>query len=133
LATINPDGTPHLTGVGTVWQDGMFWFESGDTTRKSRNVARDPRCTVSISVHEFDLVVDGEVEKVLEPATVARMASLWAAEGWPCRVDETGIALTADYSAQSAGPPPWYVYRITPRQATVIETIKPGRATRWTF
>ncbi len=26
--------------------------------------------------------------------------------GWPARVDETGLALTAEYSAPSAGPPP---------------------------
>jgi Pyridoxamine 5'-phosphate oxidase len=133
LATINADGTPHLTGVGTVWADGVFWFETGDHTRKARNIARDPRCTVSISVREFDLVVDGEAEKVIDSATVARMARLWAAEGWPCRVDDAGVALTADYSAQSAGPPPWYVYRMTPRRVTAIETVEPGRATRWTL
>lgn len=133
LATINPDGTPHLTGVGTVWVDGLFWFETGDGTRKGRNIARDPRCSVSISVREFDLVVEGEAEKVIDPATVAKMARLWAREGWPCEVDETGVALTAAYSAQSAGPPPWFVYRITPRQATAVETVAPGRATRWTF
>ena len=133
LATINPDGGPHLTAVGTVWADGTFWFETGDRTRKARNIARDPRCTVTVAVHEFDLVVDGYAEKVIDPAKVATMASLWAAEGWPCRVDETGIALTADYSAQSAGPPPWYVYRVNPRLATAIETVEPGRATRWSF
>src|SRR5581483_11304529 len=69
LATINPDGAPHLTGVGTVWVDGVFWFETGDGTRKARNIARDPRCTLSISLHEFDLIVDGEAEKVVHPTT----------------------------------------------------------------
>jgi len=133
LATVNPDGTPHLAGVGTVWADGAFWFETGDHTRKARNITRDRRCALSIAVHEFDLVVEGDADKVGDPETVARMASLWAAGGWPCRVDESGVALNADYSAQSAGPPPWYVYRITPRRATAIETIEPGRATRWTF
>ena len=132
LATINPDGAPHLTGLGMIWVDGAFWFETGDATRKAKNIARDPRCTVSVSLREFDLIVEGEAEKVTDPATVAKLAALWA-EDWPCRVDESGVALTADYSAQSAGPPPWYVYRVTPRRATAIETIEPGRATRWTF
>jgi hypothetical protein len=62
--------------------------------------------------------------------TVAVMAERWAAEGWPCRVDETGRALTADYSAPSAGPPPWFVYRITPRSATALAILEPGGATR---
>jgi hypothetical protein len=61
------------------------------------------------------------------------MAERWAAGGWPCRVDESGRALTAEYSAPSAGSPPWYVYRITPRSATALSTIEPGGATRWRF
>src|ERR1700758_3791032 len=56
LATINRDGSPHLTGVGALWVDGSFWFETGPRTRKGRNLARDPRCTLSVSTHEFDLV-----------------------------------------------------------------------------
>jgi len=133
LATIDPDGSPHLTAVGALWVEGSWWFETGDGTRKARNLARDPRCTMTVSVHEFDLTVDGAAEKVTDPATVAAMAERWADGGWPCRVDESGVALTADYSAQSAGPPPWYVYRITPRRATAVETVEPGRATRWDF
>lgn len=133
LATINPDGAPHVTGVGAIWVDGAFWFETGERTRKGRNLARDPRCTLSLATHEFDLVVDGDAARVADPATVAAMAQRWAAEGWPCRVDESGRALTAEYSAPSAGPPPWRVYRITPRRATALETVEPGGATRWDF
>jgi hypothetical protein len=48
-------------------------------------------------------------------------------------VDETGRALTADYSAPSAGPPPWFVYRITPRSAIALAILEPGGATRWRF
>jgi PPOX class probable F420-dependent enzyme len=133
LATINPDGSPHVTGVGALWTDGAFWFETGEHTRKGRNLARDPRCTLSVAAHDFDLVVDGEASSVTDPATVAKMAERWAAEGWPCRVDETGQALTADFSAPSAGPPPWFVYRLVPHRATALETIEPGGATRWDF
>jgi hypothetical protein len=133
LTTLNPDGSSHVTGIGGLWADGAFWFETGAATRKGRNVARDPRCALSIAVTEFDLVVEGEAVKVDDRAVVAQMARRWSQEGWPVRVDETGVALTAEYSAQSAGPPPWYVYRIRPRTATAVETVAPGRATRWRF
>ena len=113
LATINPDGSPHVTGIGAVWVDGAFWFETGMQTRKGRNLDRDPRCTLSVAAHDFDLVVEGEARRVTDPPTVAAMAERWAAEGWPARVDDTGTALTAEFSAPSAGPPPWHVYRIT--------------------
>jgi len=133
LATIDADGSPHVTGIGAIWVDDGFWFETGERTRKARNIARDPRCTLSIATREFDLVVEGEAIKITDPPIVAAMAERWATEGWPCRVDETGQALTADYSAPSAGPPPWFVYRIEPRAATALAIIEPGGATRWTF
>jgi hypothetical protein len=133
LATINPDGSPHVTAVGSLWLDGAFWFETGVRSRKGRNLARDPRCTLSVATSEFDLVVEGEADKVTDRATVAAMAARWAAGGWPAEPDETGEALTAPFSAPSAGPPPWHVYRLTPRRATALSTVEPGGATRWTF
>ena len=133
LATINPDGSPHVTGMGALWVDDAFWFETGEHTRKGRNLARDPRCTLSVATREFDLVVEGDALMVTDPPVVAAMAERWAADGWPCRVDESGRALTADFSAPSAGPPPWHVYRITPREATALATVEPGGATRWRF
>jgi PPOX class probable F420-dependent enzyme len=133
LATINPDGSPHLTGIGALWSHGSFWFETGRQSRKGRNLAHDPRCTLSVATREFDLVVEGRAEVVTEPATVAEMAARWAAAGWPARVDDSGVALTAEFSAPSAGPPPWFVYRITPVAATALETVEPGGATRWSF
>src|ERR1700736_6734288 len=133
LATINQDGTPHVTGIGALWVEGTFWFETGDGTRKAKNLARDPRCTLSVSTDDFDLVVEGEARKVTDPPTVAAMAARWAAGGWPARVDSTGRALTAEFSAPSAGPPPWFVYRVTPVAATALGTVEPGGATRWHF
>jgi len=133
LATINPDGSPHVTGIGASWVDGHHWFETGKDSRKGRNLARDPRCALSVATHEFDLVVEGEAALVTDAAIVADLAMRWAGEGWPCRVDETGLALTAAYSAPSAGPPPWHVYRLTPHTATAVSTVEPGGATRWRF
>jgi len=133
LATINADGSPHVTGIGALWAEGCFWFETGKKSRKGRNLARDPRCTLSTAAQEFDLVVTGEATLVTDPATVAGLAERWAAAGWPARADDTGLALTAEYSAPSAGPPPWHVYRLTPRTATAVGTVGLGGATRWRF
>ncbi len=38
-----------------------------------------------------------------------------------------------DFSAPSAGPSPWHVYRIAAHRVTALATIEPGGATRWTF
>lgn len=133
LATINADGSPHITGIGALWYDGCMWFETGKITRKGRNLARDPRCSLGVATDTFDLVVDGDAHQITDPKIVTELASRWAAEGWPCRVDETGHALTADFSAPSAGPPPWFVYRLKARTATALGTVEPGGATRWRF
>jgi PPOX class probable F420-dependent enzyme len=133
LATIYADGSPHVTGIGALWVDGAFWFETGADSRKGRNLARDPRCTLSLSTDEFDLVVEGTAQLVTDPDTVAARAREWADEGWPATVDESGTAVTAPYSAPSAGPPPWHVYCITVRKATALGIVEPGGATRWTF
>jgi nitroimidazol reductase NimA-like FMN-containing flavoprotein (pyridoxamine 5'-phosphate oxidase superfamily) len=131
LATIDDDGRPHVTGIGAVWHEGSFWFETGASTRKGRNVARDPRCTLSVAADRFDLVVEGEAEHITDPAKVAELAAIWAVD-WPCTVDESGTALTAEFSAPSAGKPPWQVYRINATSAMVLQ-IDPAGAARFTF
>lgn len=40
LATINEEGSPHLTAVGAIWLDGAFWFQTGAGIRKG---ATSPR------------------------------------------------------------------------------------------
>src|SRR3954468_333406 len=75
LATIDADGRPHLTGVGALWHDGSFWFETGESTRKGRNLARDPRCSLSIALDDYDLVVEGIAQPIRDPEVVADMAA----------------------------------------------------------
>ena len=133
LATIDADGRPHVTGIGALWTEGAFWFETGRGTRKGRNLDRDPRCTLSLATHEFDLVVEGTATVVDDPAVVAARAAEWAAGGWPCEVDASGTELTAPFSAPSAGPPPWAVYRMRIASATALATVEPGGAQRWRF
>lgn len=133
LATINPDGTPHLTGVGASWVDGAFYVVTGDTSRKGHNLTRERRCSLGVAAPGFDLTVDCEAHLVTDPAVVADIAARARAHGWPAEVDESGTALTAPFSAPSAGPPPWSVYRLTPRRAVGLKTVEPGGATRWDF
>jgi len=133
LTTINADGSPHVNGVGARWDDGAYWIVSGRTARKGRNLERDPRCAVSLSTKGYDVVVEGTAELVTDPDLVSAAAGRYAAGGWPCEVDESGTALTAAYSAPSAGPPPWHLYRVTPAQATALQIYDPGGATSWSF
>jgi hypothetical protein len=133
LTTIDPDGSPHSTAVGAIWMDGTFWFQTGKVTRKAKNLARDARCSVSVSIHDNDLVFNGVAEVVTDRDDIARAAERWAGHGWPCEVDESGTGLTAPFNAPALGPPPWTVYRIELRSATSCSNVEPGGTTRWTF
>jgi PPOX class probable F420-dependent enzyme len=133
LATINEDGSPHVTPVGAIWLDGAFWFQTGDGTKKSRNVRRDPRCSVSLSILDADVVVEGEASLVTDPDAIARAAQAWHDGGWPAEPDATGTGITAPFNAPAQGPPPWHVYRIEPRSATVTLGVEPGGLTRFVF
>lgn len=133
LTTLNEDGSPHVTAVGALWLDGSFWFQTGSGTRKSRNIARDPRCSVAVSTRNADVVVEGNASPATDRATLGRLTRAWADQGWPAEVDESGSGITAPFNAPSQGPPPWYVYRITPRSVTVVLGTEPGGLTRFTF
>ena len=133
LATVNQDGSPHVTAVGALWLDGSFWFQTGTGTRKARNVARDPRCSIAVSIRDADVVIEGDAVRVTEAGAVARIAKAWSDSGWPAEPDESGSGITAPFNAPSQGPPPWNVFRIEPASATVVLATEPGGLTRFRF
>ncbi|MFD0205428.1 MULTISPECIES: pyridoxamine 5'-phosphate oxidase family protein [Saccharothrix] len=131
VATVRPDGRPHSAGVGAIWVDDALYFTSGPGTRKSRNLAVNPACSISVRLRGIDLVLEGEAHRTTEPAVLERVASVYRQGGWPATVQDD--ALTAPYSAPSAGPAPWHVYRLTLHSAVGVATAEPHGATRWTF
>ena len=131
LATTNPDGRPHVAAVGVLWIDGKIYFTSGSRTRKGRNLAANPKCVVSVSLTGIDLVFEGTAIRVADRPTLLRLAKRYAAQGWPASV--SGDALTAKFSAPSAGPPPWDLYVLRPTTAFGVATAEPSGATRWHF
>jgi hypothetical protein len=84
---------------------------------------------VSVATHPFDLVVEGSAERVADAAEIRSVAASFRDAGWPCETD--GDALTAEFSAPSAGPPPWHVYRVYPSTVMALGTSEPGGATRF--
>jgi hypothetical protein len=131
LATTRPDGRPHVAGVGAIWDNGKVYVVSGAETRKSRNLAQNPTCAVAMSLTGIDLVIEGTAARVTDDETLQRLAKRYGDTGWPARV-ENG-AFTYDYSAPSAGPPPWDLYAITPTTVFGVRGSEPGGATRWRF
>jgi hypothetical protein len=131
LATVRPDGRPHSAGVGAVWVDDALYFVSGPATRKSRNLAGNPACSASVRLPGLDLVLEGEAHRVTDVSTLEHVAAVYRRGGWPAEVD--GDAFTASFTAPSAGPAPWYLYRLTLHSAVGVAGAEPHGATRWAF
>ena len=131
LGTVRPDGRPHAAGIGALWLDGDLYITGGPETRKVRNLAANPACTISVKLEGIDLILEGEAIRVTDQPTLQEAARLYRAGGWPAQVE--GDAFTAPFSAPSAGPPPWQLYRFTFHTAFGVATAEPHGATRWRF
>jgi hypothetical protein len=129
LATVNPDGRPHLAGVGVIWHDGDLYFTSGPGTRKSRNLEATPACSFAVKLPGIDLTLEGEATIVTDSATLETLAGMYRELGWPATVKDG--AFTAPFSAPSAGPPPWHLYRFTYNRVVGLGTAEPDGATLW--
>jgi Pyridoxamine 5'-phosphate oxidase len=69
-ATVRPDGRPHVMPVWGVWLDGRLWFSSGLRSRKARNLAAHPHCTLTTDDAQNPVVVEGSVERVTRPEVI---------------------------------------------------------------
>ena len=127
LATTRPDGRPHVMAVGIVWDHGRFYLCTGAGTQKGRNLAHDPRCMVSIAAPGIDIEVEGEATIIRDDAELRRIAKLF--DDWGPEVRDG--AFWHEFSAPSAGPPPWDVYEITPTTFYAVASAEPHGATRW--
>lgn len=131
VATVRPDGRPHSAGVGAIWVDDALYFVGGPGTRRSRNLAANPACSISVRLRGIDLVLEGDAHRVTDAPTLERVAAVYRTGGWPATVE--GDALTAPFSAPSAGPAPWHLYRLTLHTAFGVASAEPHGATRWDF
>ena len=128
IATTRPDGRPHVMAVGIVWDDGRFYLVTGAATQKGRNLAHDPRCTVSIAAPGLDIVAEGEAKIIRGESELQRIATDLFSDWGPTARDG---AFWHEFSAPSAGPPPWDVYEITPSTFYAVASAEPFGATRW--
>ena len=127
IATTRPNGRAHVMAVGIVWDDGSFYLVTGAGTQKGQNLARDPRCVVSVAAPGLDIVAEGEARIIRDESDLERIATLFSDWGPQVR----NGAFWHEYSAPSAGPPPWNVYQIRPVTVYAVATAEPHGATRW--
>ena len=83
LATVLPDGRPHLVAMWYAVLDGEIWFETKAKSQKAVNLRRDPTVTVMIEDGlTYDTLrgvsIDGRAEIVDDPDSILRVGiSVW--------------------------------------------------------
>ena len=88
LASVRPDGRPHVMPVWGVWADLELWFSCSPGSRKSRNLELRPSATATTDDARNPVIVEGTVERVEDPEAIERFAQ------------RTNVKYDVDYSAQ---------------------------------
>ena len=121
IGTTRPDGKPHVAPVWGVWMDGVLYFGSGSSSRKSRNLAVNPAIVVNLESGDEVVILEGVAELLMKP-------------------DATFFAQLADKYEEKYNYHPDYpteencYYAVRPRIAFAwFEKDFPNTATRWQF
>lgn len=134
LTTVRSDGRPHTRPVLAVWLGDRCFTATNPTTRKARNLAKDPRCSLATSTPELDITIEGVAADVDDDALLAAIADAYArSHGWEVTVDVG--AFDATDAAPTAGPPPYRVVEIELHRVFAFGTTAElgPRSTRFTF
>jgi PPOX class probable F420-dependent enzyme len=122
LATVRPDGRPHVMPVWAVFLDAALWFSSSLASRKIRNLQGDPRCTLTSEDGQHPVVVDGTAEVITD---LDRIAAFLAASNAKYQVD---------YRIDFLDPAVNATVRVAPEWAFALdEEDFTGSPTRWHF
>jgi hypothetical protein len=131
LATVRPDGRPHVTPLISVWLDGALYFCTGDDERKAKNLAGNAHCVITTGCNAFDegldLVVEGDAVRVVsDEARLRRVADQYASKyGWQFAVRDGAFHGDAGNVAS--------VYEVRPTTAFGFGKGEPYSQTRWRF
>lgn len=133
LATVRPDGAPHVMPVLATWSDPVLYIASKETARKSRNLVADGRCVLSKDTGDLHLVIEGHAQRVYDEAALHRASAAFKTI-YDRATCVTGGELDAEYGAPTSGGPPYAVFEISPTTAFALpadgESFTP---TRWRF
>ena len=118
IATTRPDGAPHLMIIWGIWLEDAFWFSTGASSRKARNLAGSPKCVIGTDNAAEAVILEGTVELInAQHAEFEKFATAYKKKyAWDVR--------------EMAQP----VYRFRPSVGFgLFEKKFDQTATRWTF
>ena len=64
LTSVRADGAPHTMPIWGIWLDGAFYFSTSATSRKGRNLQRNPRCVICNEDAAEAVILEGIAEQI---------------------------------------------------------------------
>jgi PPOX class probable F420-dependent enzyme len=103
LATVLPDGGPHSVPIWVGTEDDRVLFLTSPGSRKARNLARDPRVSLSVADRERPNVmahVRGHVVQTIDGdegwAIIDRLSERYIGQPYPLREDRVVYVVEPD-------------------------------------
>jgi general stress protein 26 len=117
LATVRSDGRPHIMAIWGIWMEGRFYFSTGKTSVKAKNLATNPNCVLCGGKPDEALILEGRASKIRDKKTLKEFAAVYKKK--------------YKFDPSTMNEP---VFRILPKVAFgQIEKTFPKTATRWNF
>jgi PPOX class probable F420-dependent enzyme len=78
VATVRPDGRPHVAPVWYLWEDGCFYFETSHSAVKANNLRSNPNIAITVDISEGGLrlryvILEGQATLIENKGTVKRL------------------------------------------------------------
>jgi PPOX class probable F420-dependent enzyme len=122
VATVWPDGRPHVMPVWGMWDDSALWFTSSPGSRKVRNLTADPRCCVTTEDASDPVIIEGTARIATDEAMLQRVLDLMNAK------------YRTDYGMDYLNPATNATIGVRPRRVFSMRAGDfTGSPTRWVF
>lgn len=86
LATVRPDGRPHLIPIWYVVHAEVYYICTAPGSVKARNIAHNARVTLALEDGDKPFIVEGEASPVEAPSAV--IAAFKSKYDWDITTDE---------------------------------------------
>lgn len=131
LATLRDDLRPHVTPLIGLFRDDAFYFCTGPTEQKAKNIVQNANCTVTTGCNSYsgglDIVIEGNAERVVEQIALQELAEDYVAKYGPEWQFEV-----RDSAFHHDGGEAW-VYEVAPEKVFGFQRGNPTGQTRWRF
>jgi general stress protein 26 len=119
VATVRPDGSPHVTPLWGAWAGGVLYLDGSPMTRWARNLAVNPAVSIHLESAEDVVILEGIVEDLSSTTAdlAQRIVASWDAKYGRLHPDPAGNG----------------IFRFTPSRARGWSTSSLEDGTRWVF